>query len=115
LELPRVPLRLNRPAVPTRLRPRRPEQPVLVPALQTAGEAAATLLQKSLHASHDALVRLEDRRRSKPGDADEAISPRYQKMLLREAMHRKLPDLAMYATSVLLACVIGTSIALYLR
>ena len=39
----------------------------------------------------------------------------YDRLLLRHALKRHRPDLVLYATSTLLACVIGASIALYLK
>jgi len=39
----------------------------------------------------------------------------YESMLAREAVRRYMPDIALYVSSVLLACVVGASIALYLN
>ena len=74
------------------------------------------LLHKSLQAPHEVLAWLEVRRRAeRNGRGDGAAAAVYDRLPFREVVQRKLPDLAMYAASVLLACVIGASIALYLR
>jgi hypothetical protein len=39
----------------------------------------------------------------------------YKSMLAREAARRYAPEIALYVTSVLLACVVGISVALYLK
>jgi hypothetical protein len=64
--------------------------------------------------SHHLRTRLEERNRAQRGESD-AAGVGLQPMRIRETFHRKLPDFAMYATSILLACVIGASVAIYLK
>jgi hypothetical protein len=75
-----------------------------------------TLLRRpSWPASHGAWARLEHRRTGSREELGEGRSLDCQRTRLRERVHRNLPELAMYATCVVLACVIGASIALYLN
>jgi hypothetical protein len=75
---------------------------------------AARVVERTLFALRGAWAALE-RQRARADEAYDTSVTEYNAILARGALRRRAPDIALYVTSVLLAVVIGASLALYLN
>jgi hypothetical protein len=78
-------------------------------ALPSWGATIARLVDSSRSASHHARAGLERR------VTQSAAAVGQDSLLARKSLRRHAPDIALYVTSVLLAVVVGASLALYLN
>jgi hypothetical protein len=87
----------------------------LVHGLARSLIGAAKVVERTLSALRGAWAALERRRAARADEAYDRSVTEYDAIFARAALRRRAPDIALYVTSVLLAVVIGASLALYLN
>jgi len=99
--------------------PRRPTRRPMRSMRKNAFAFAGLVAQSAIAVRSDWGARIEHRHRLDPQDLEEETpSAIARRMAVRRTMRRvrrSLPEIALYATGTLLACVLGASIALYLN